>query len=83
MDAVAMTAGEVTPELVMELLRPSQVALSRDGSRIAFGVSASFREQGKLIETRLWMGDVDGELRAGEAGTLPRFSPDGSAGSVG
>jgi hypothetical protein len=63
MDAVAITAADVTPELVMELLRPSEVALSADGSRIAFGVSASFREQGKLIETRLWTGDVDGELR--------------------
>jgi hypothetical protein len=47
MDAVAMTTGEVTLELVMELLRPSEVALSSDGSRIAFGVSATFREQGK------------------------------------
>jgi hypothetical protein len=56
MDAVAITAGEVTPELLMELLRPSEVALSPDGSRVAFGVSASFREQGKLIETRLWDG---------------------------
>ena len=73
-----MTTGEVTPELVMELMRPSEVALSPDGSRIAFGVSASFREQGKLIETRLWAGGVDGELRPGEAGTLPRSSPDGS-----
>jgi dipeptidyl aminopeptidase/acylaminoacyl peptidase len=78
MDTVAMTAGEVTPELVMELLRPNEVALSHDGSRIAFAVSASFREQGKPIETRLWVGDVGGELRPGEAGALPRFSPDGS-----
>jgi hypothetical protein len=46
MDAVAMTAGKVTPELVMELLRPREVALSPDGSRIAFGVSASFHERG-------------------------------------
>jgi hypothetical protein len=83
MDAVAMTVEEVAPELVMELLRPSEVALSPDGSRIAFGVSATFREQGKRIETRLWTGDVDGEPRRGEASTLPRFSPDGSAGSVG
>jgi dipeptidyl aminopeptidase/acylaminoacyl peptidase len=78
MDAVAMSAGEVTPELVMELLRPNEVALSPDGSRIAFAVSASFREQGKPIETRLWVGDVGGELRPGETGALPRFSPDGS-----
>ena len=73
-----MSAGEVTPELVMELLRPNEVALSPDGSRIAFAVSASFREQGKPIETRLWVGDVGGELRPGETGALPRFSPDGS-----
>jgi dipeptidyl aminopeptidase/acylaminoacyl peptidase len=78
MNAVAMATGDVTPELVMELLGPSEVALSADGLRIAFGVSATFREQGKLIETRLWTGEVDGELRPGEAGTLPRFSPDGS-----
>jgi dipeptidyl aminopeptidase/acylaminoacyl peptidase len=78
MDATTTAVDRITPELVMELLRPSEVALSPDGSRIAFGVSASFREQGKLIETRLWTGDVDGELRPGEAGTLPRFSPDGS-----
>ena len=73
-----MSAGEVTPELVMELLRPNEVALSPDGSRIAFAVSASFREQGEPIETRLWVGDVGGELRPGETGALPRFSPDGS-----
>ena len=73
-----MTAGELTPELVMELLRPGEVALSPDGSRIAFSVSASFREQGKPIETRLWVGDVDGEPAPGESGSHPRFSPDGS-----
>jgi dipeptidyl aminopeptidase/acylaminoacyl peptidase len=78
MSATATTAGRVTTELVMELLRPNEVALSPDGSRIAFAVAASFREQGKPIETRLWVGDVDGELRPGEAGSLPRFSPDGS-----
>jgi dipeptidyl aminopeptidase/acylaminoacyl peptidase len=78
MDATVEAAGEVTPELVLALLRPNEVALSPDGSRIAFAVSALFREQGKPIETRLWVGDVDGELRPGEAGTLPRFSPDGS-----
>jgi dipeptidyl aminopeptidase/acylaminoacyl peptidase len=78
MDATTTAVDRITPELVMELLRPSEVALSADGLRVAFGVSASFRERGKLIETRLWTGDVDGELRPGEAGTLPRFSPDGS-----
>jgi dipeptidyl aminopeptidase/acylaminoacyl peptidase len=68
----------VTPELLLELLRPGEVALSADGSRIAFSVARVYREQGKRIESRLWVGDVDGELRAGEEGSLPSFSPDGS-----
>src|SRR3954465_5196821 len=62
----------------MELLRPGEVAPSSAGSRIAFAVSAVFREKGARIESRLWQGDVDGELRQGEPGMLPRFSPDGS-----
>src|SRR5436190_9273640 len=78
MDTTVATAGSVTPELTMQLLRPGEVSLSADGSRIAFAVSASFREKGKRIETRIWVGDVDGELRQGEPGALPRFSPDGS-----
>ena len=65
-------------QLLLQLLRPGDVALSPDGARIAFAVSASFREQGKPIETRLWVGDVGGELEQREAGSLPRFSPDGS-----
>ena len=68
MDATVAAAGKVTPELVMELLRPNEVAVSADGSRIAFAVAASFREQGKPVETRLWVGDVGGELRPGETG---------------
>ena len=78
MDAVAAAAGNVTPEQTMALLRPDEVALSPDGSRIAFTVAASFREQGKAIERRLWVGEVDGDVQAGPAGSHPRFSPDGS-----
>src|SRR5439155_21808384 len=76
--ATTTKAATVTPELVMELLRPGAVALSADGSRIAFVVAASFREKGKPLETRLWVGDVGGELQPGELGAIPRFSPDGS-----
>ncbi|MFL5920080.1 MAG: alpha/beta fold hydrolase [Gaiellaceae bacterium] len=78
MDAVATTTGKLAPEVTMKLRRPGEVALSPDGSRIAFAVSASFREKGKPIETRLWSGEVGGELQPGEAGAFPRFSPDGS-----
>jgi dipeptidyl aminopeptidase/acylaminoacyl peptidase len=78
MDAAVTSAEKVTPELVLELVRANEVALSPDGSRIAFAVSASYREQGKPLETRLWVGDVGGELTKGEPGALPAFSPDGS-----
>src|SRR5947207_2710250 len=71
-------AATVTPELVMELLRPGDVALSADGQRIAAAVAPSFREKGKPMEVRLWIGDVDGEVKPGELGAIPRFSPDGS-----
>jgi dipeptidyl aminopeptidase/acylaminoacyl peptidase len=76
--ATAPAREKVTRELVLELLQPRDVALSADGSRIAFAVSKTFREKGKPIETRLWVGDVDGELEEGDAGLLPRFSPDRS-----
>jgi dipeptidyl aminopeptidase/acylaminoacyl peptidase len=65
----------VTPELVMEILRPDEVALSTDGSRIAAAVKASYREKGKPLETRLWVGDVDGELKRAACGSRPRFAP--------
>jgi dipeptidyl aminopeptidase/acylaminoacyl peptidase len=77
MDATT-TAAAVTPELVLQLLLPGEVTLSPNGSRIAFTVAAFFREKDKPIESRLWVGEVDGELRKGEAGSLPRFSPEGS-----
>jgi dipeptidyl aminopeptidase/acylaminoacyl peptidase len=78
MDTTVATAGKVTPELVMELLRPGEVALSTDGSRIAFVVAASFREKGKPLEKQLWAGEVDGEISPRGPGSIPRFSPDGS-----
>jgi dipeptidyl aminopeptidase/acylaminoacyl peptidase len=78
MNVTTATAAPVTPELVMQLLRPGEVALSADGTRIAAAVAPSFREQGKRIETRLWVGDVDGDLGPGEPGSIPQFAPDGS-----
>jgi dipeptidyl aminopeptidase/acylaminoacyl peptidase len=78
MDAAVRSAEKVTPELALQLKRFADVTLSPDGRRIAFAVSASYREKGAAIESRLWSGDVDGELREREPGSLPRFSPDGS-----
>ncbi|HEY6150507.1 MAG TPA: S9 family peptidase [Gaiellaceae bacterium] len=73
--ATTEKAQTVTPELVMEILRPDEVALSTDGSRIAAAVKASYREKGKPLETRLWVGDVDGELKRAARGSRPRFAP--------
>ena len=73
--ATTAKAQTVTPELVMEILRPDEVALSADGSRIAAAVKASYREKGKPLETRLWVGDVDGELEQGARGSHPSFAP--------
>lgn len=78
MDAAVRSAEKVTPELALQLKRFADVTLSPDGQRIAFAVSASYREKGASIESRLWSGEVDGELREGAPGSLPRFSPDGS-----
>ncbi len=78
MATIAKAADTAIPELVLQLLRPGEVALSPDGSRIAFTVTPAGREQGKPFETRLWTGDVDGEVAQGKRGVLPRFSPDGS-----
>ncbi|HET7555213.1 MAG TPA: S9 family peptidase [Gaiellaceae bacterium] len=78
MDAVARSAEKVTPELALRLKRFADVTLSPDGTRVAFAVSASYRERGKAIESRIWSGEIDGELREGEPGSLPRLSPDGS-----
>src|SRR5215831_16835603 len=78
MDAAVRSAEQVTPELALQLKRFADVTLSPDGRRIAFAVSASYREKGGSIESRLWTGEVDGELREGDPGSLPRFSPDGS-----
>jgi dipeptidyl aminopeptidase/acylaminoacyl peptidase len=68
---------QVTPELLLELRRPGDVALSADGSRIAFVVERVYREKGKRIEARLWAGGIDEPAELGE-GSHPRFSPDGS-----
>src|ERR1041385_2900032 len=73
--ATTEKAQTVTPELVMEILRPDEVALSTDGSRIAAAVKASYREKGKPLETGLWVGDVDGELKRAARGSRPRFAP--------
>ena len=76
MRAPAPQAVKVTPELVMQLRRPVDLALSADGSRLAYIVAPSFREKGQALETRLWIDGAEA-TEAGAADALPRFAPDG------
>jgi dipeptidyl aminopeptidase/acylaminoacyl peptidase len=75
--APAAEAVKVTPELLMELRRPSDVDVSADGSRLAYVVTPSFREKGRHLESRLWL-DGAPVTDAGAADALPRFAPDGT-----
>jgi dipeptidyl aminopeptidase/acylaminoacyl peptidase len=78
----AAATAALTIERALELRRPVEVELSRDGLRVAFTVAPVSKEKGKGLETRLWLADVDGEpaplTEAGETDGLPRFSPDGT-----
>jgi dipeptidyl aminopeptidase/acylaminoacyl peptidase len=73
----APAVATLTPEQLLELRRPLEIAVSPDGARVAFTVSPSFREKAKPMQTRLWL---DGAPATDEDGaeSCPRFSPDGS-----
>ena len=75
MRVAAPEAVKVTPELVMQLRRPTDLALSADGSRVAHIVAPAFREKAKAFESRLWIDGAEA-TEAGAADALPRFGPD-------
>jgi dipeptidyl aminopeptidase/acylaminoacyl peptidase len=77
MRAPAPQAVKVTPELVMQVRRPTDLDLSADGGRLAYIVAPSFREKGQALESRLWIDDAPA-TEAGVADALPRFAPDGT-----
>src|SRR5512133_1672630 len=76
MRATAAEAVQVTPELVLQLRRPVDLAVSADGTRFAFIVTPSYREKAKAFESRLWI-DGSEATEAGAADATPRFAPDG------
>lgn len=76
MRAPAAEAVTLTHERLLELRRPVEVALSVDGSRVAFTVSPVARERAKPLETRLWL-DGEPATEPGAADALPRFSSRG------
>jgi dipeptidyl aminopeptidase/acylaminoacyl peptidase len=77
MRTAAPAAAKVTPELVMQLRRPTDLAVSHDGARLAYIVAPTFREKGKALESRLWIDGAEA-TEAGAADASPRFAPDGT-----
>jgi dipeptidyl aminopeptidase/acylaminoacyl peptidase len=72
----------VSFEALLELQRPGDVELARDGRSIAFVVSPVAKEQGERMKRQLWAGRVHRDVSpvAEPAANVarPRFSPDGS-----
>src|ERR1051326_8218819 len=77
MRAPAREAAKVTPELLLQLRSPTDLALSPDGSRVAYVVTPVFREKAKGLESRLWIDDGP-VTESGATDALPRFAPDGT-----
>ena len=76
MRAPVAEAVEVTPELLLQLRRPSDLSLSPEGT-VAFVVTPVFREKAKVLESRLWIDDAPA-TEPGAADALPRYSSDGT-----
>lgn len=77
MRAPAPEAVRVTPGLLLQVRRPTDLALAPDGKRLAYIVSPAFREKGEPLESRLWIDDAPA-AEEGAADALPRFSADGA-----
>lgn len=76
------TPTELTPELISSTWEPSEVRLSRDGSRAVWAAAPQGKE-GEHEESGLWTASVDGSVPArrltrGGTDTSPRWSPDGT-----
>lgn len=69
-------------EQFLELRRPGAPAVSADGRRVAFPVSAAYSEKGKRPESHIWTIEADGSSRqaTGGGGTdaFPAWSSDGT-----
>jgi dipeptidyl aminopeptidase/acylaminoacyl peptidase len=67
----------------MALRRPTEIAVSPDGSRVAVTVSASFSRKGERAQTGIWLAYTNGQETAREVveggqNALPRWSPSGA-----
>lgn len=80
-----MSAGldqRLTVDQLLTLRLVGDAELSADGRRVAGTVAASTAARGELPPSRVWVGEVDGVVRAVSDGPgrdlHPRFSPDGT-----
>ena len=75
-------AGKLALDQFLELRRISDVAVSADGSRIAFSVSASCAEKGSRPAASIWTVDLEGNAEQATQGSgtdsTPRWAPDGT-----
>ena len=71
-----------TPELLVEVRTPAEVAASPDGTRLAFSLHATVSERGPIAPSDLYLlepGDEPVQLTEGEwSDRAPTWSPDGS-----
>ena len=74
--------AELTFEQLLELRRPTEVAISPDGERVAFSVRASYAEKGKRPASHIWTASVGGSSHETTRGRgtdiLPRWARDGT-----
>jgi dipeptidyl aminopeptidase/acylaminoacyl peptidase len=71
-----------TPELLVEVRTPAEIAVAPDGARAAFSLHATVSERGPIAPSDLWLlepGDEVIRLTDGEwSDRAPAWSPDGS-----
>ena len=71
-----------TPELLVEVRTPAEVAASPDGTRVAFSLHATVSDRGPIAPSDLYLlepGDTTTQLTDGEwSDRAPAWSPDGT-----
>ena len=75
-------ATKLTLEDFLSLRQPTDVAVSPDGSRIAFAVSAACGEQGRRPESHIWTASADGRYEQVTRGTGTDMAPHFSVGGT-
>jgi dipeptidyl aminopeptidase/acylaminoacyl peptidase len=74
--------ASLTLEQFLELRRPNDVAVSPDGSQVAFSVGTAYANKGERPKGQIWTGSLDGGCEPATRGSgtdaTPRWSADGT-----